>query len=284
MGNTEKSGRALKAIFSTATLNGAAALLMSADMGSLPASALYLYAALAGAWNKYQALDDSGVKINTGEGSGADLGAMARFLKNPSMTARILMAAALYNFADCGVNLVTGPEDEQAANALKAFGWACGFLGDNALRRLDAVNFTKGETLGGKPRSRLREAFNALTANPTIFYNGASMAFTMAILSSRGADGFSSLEGGLGMAALCVVLTGIGHAVRRTWQATKGDIETAQINDGVMNYCSSIAKATQGVVSFMSGKYWLAAAQAIFMASSLKVVHETRDALDRKTP
>lgn len=278
MNDQKKSDNALKSIFSTANLNGCAAVLMSMDMGSIPASVLYIYAILAGTWNKYHAL--KGARETAPE----ETGVVARILKDPSITARVLMAAAAYNFIDSGMDILTGPEGDQAVNVLRTLGWACGFLGDNALRRLDAVNFKKDETFGEKPRSKLRETFNALTANPTIFYNGASMAFTLAVLSSKASAGFSSLEGGLGLAALCLVLTGIGHAVNRTWKAAKGEIGTDQINDGVMNYCSSASKATQSIVAMMSGKYWLAAAQIIFTASNIKVIRETREALNKRAP
>jgi hypothetical protein len=284
MNHSEKPAKTrgiiLKSIFSTANLNGTAAVLMSLDMGSLPASALYIYAVLAGTWNKYQSLKNDGATD-----SGPDnTSAISRVLKDPSITARVLMAAAAYNFVDSGMDLLTGAEGEQAAHCLRMLGWVCGFLGDNALRRLDMVNFKKDATLGEPPKSKLRETFNALTANPTIFYNGASMAFTLALLSGKASNGFASLEGGIGLAALCLVLTGIGHAIRRTWKATKGEIDTGQINDGVMNYCSSASKATQSIVALMSGKYWLATAQLIFTASNIKVIQETREALGKKTP
>lgn len=277
MENLDKKSAALKAIFSTATLNGTAAVLMSVDMGSLPATALYVCAILAGTWNKYQSLQNDGkTEEQEGEKSG-----FARFLKDPSITARALTLAAGYNFIDSGIALLTGPEADQSANALRTLGWACGFLGDNALRKLDAVNFKKDTIFEEKPRSKLRETFNALTANPTIFYNGASMAFTLAALSSKTSNWLSTVEGSLGLAALALVLGGIGYASARAWKATKGEIGTDQINDGVMNYCSSASKATQGIVSLMSGKYWLAAAQIIFTASNIKVIRETNDALGK---
>ena len=87
----KKPDDALKSIFSTANLNGCAAVLMSLDMGSIPASALYIYAILAGTWNKYHALKGGG------ETSPEEAGVVARILKDPSITARVLMAAAAYN-------------------------------------------------------------------------------------------------------------------------------------------------------------------------------------------
>ena len=47
---------ALKAIFSTANLNGTAATLMSVDMGTAAATAMYVTAVAAGTYNKYQSL------------------------------------------------------------------------------------------------------------------------------------------------------------------------------------------------------------------------------------
>ena len=271
----EKPSPALKAVFSTANMNGTAALLMSLAMGSAPSSALYIAAVLTGTFNKYRSLKNSDAEPDR-------KGRLSRILMDPSITARVLMLAASYNFLDSSIDAITGPEEDQAANFLRMFGWSCGFLGDNALRKLDAANFQENKMPGTAKPSKLRVTFNALTANPTLFYNGASMAFTLAILSGKASSGFSSLEGGIGLAAMGLVLTGVGHAIRRAWKAAKGEIGTDGINDGVMNYCSSASKAAQSSIAIMTGNYWLAAAQLIFTGSNIKLIYETREALGKK--
>lgn len=261
----------LKAVFSTANLNGAAAVLMSVGMGSAVATALYAGAVLAGTGFKYAALRRGSGRAVSGISAAA-----------PTVTAGVFMLAAVWNFASAARDVFAGPEQGRAAGILRMAGWVCGFLGDNALRRLDGVNFREGGALGRAGQSRLRETFNALTANPTIFYNGASVAFTFAALRGREAAGLLSLENACGAAAAVLIAVGVAHAARKSWQAAQGAIAADGINDGVMNYLSSAAKALQAVATATAGNYWLAAAQSIFTASNVKLIYETRAALAKK--
>lgn len=271
---------ALKALFSTANLNGVAATLMSVDMGTGPATGLYIGAVLAGTYNKYHSLTS---------GDGGHKSIVLRAVSHPSITAAAFMLAAGYNFADSAYDLVAQPDSQVGYNLLRMGGWAAGFLGDNALRRLDRVNFRQSaERLGGSLKSSLTKTFNALVSNPTIFYGLASTGFVLAELAHRyNPDGsrmpmFSGVEGQLGAATATLVGLGIAYAARNTWRAIKGEIPHEQINDGVMNYMSSAAKIGYTVLAAATGYYGLAGAHAIFTASNIKVIYETRAALGKK--
>lgn len=277
MTSNNRLKNALKAAFSSANLNGAAAALMSIDMGAAPASVVYASAALAGLVNKYRALNNGGDETKSGSGN-----FFLRILTDPSITPRIFMGAAIFNFALSAYDFWAGNPEHQAENFLRMGGWVCGFLGDNALRRLDAANYKKDATVA-VDGSRLRETFNALTANPTLFYNGASIAFMMAMLSGGGEDILSTVKGEIAVAAIALISVGTAYALKRTWDAAAGKIGTDKINDGVMNYCSSLSKGMQSAVSFMTGGHVaLGCAQAIFTCSNIKVIFETRRALGKK--
>lgn len=268
---------AANAATSTASLNGGAATLMSIDMGAAPASVVYASAALAGLINKYRVLKNGGDEAESGRDN-----FFLRILTDPSITPKIFMAAAVFNFALSAYDASTGAPEHLTGNLLRMGGWVCGFLGDNALRRLDAANYKKDATVAVEG-SRLRETFNALTANPTLFYNGASIAFTMAMLSAGGEDILSTVKGGIALAAIALISVGTAYALKRTWDAAAGKIGTDKINDGVMNYCSSLSKGMQSAVSFMTGGHAaLGCAQAIFTCSNIRVIFETRKALDKK--
>lgn len=271
---------ALKAIFSTANLNGTAATLMSVDMGSQLATALYISAVAAGTYNKYHGLT---------KGDEGKKNILLRSVTHPSITAATFMLAAMYNFYDSTHDLFTQPSDQMGYNLLRMGGWAAGFLGDNALRRLDRVNFKQNaEQLGGSLKSSLSRTFNALVSNPTIFYGLASTGFVLAELAHR-YDGngknlpiFYAAEGKLGAATSALVGLGIAYAARNTWRAIKGEITHEQINDGVMNYMSSAAKIGYTVLAAATGYYGLAGAHLIFTASNIKVIYETRSALSKR--
>lgn len=275
---SEKLRNAWKALSSTATLNGGAATLMSYDMGAASATGVYLSAALAGAVNKYRALNNGGDAPKTD-------GFFLRILTDPSITPKIFMGAAAANFMLAAYSTVAGAPEDQSVNALRMAGWVCGFLGDNAMRRLDAANYRTAGTVAVKG-SRLRETFNALTVNPTLFYNGASVAFTLSLHGGGShAAAPSAAENLLLYGAVGLILAGTAHAVKRTWDAAQGRIATDKINDGVMNACSSVSKGMQSMVTTMAGGHpWLAAAQSIFTISNIKVIFETRRALGKKTP
>jgi hypothetical protein len=168
-------------------------------------------------------------------------------------------------------------------------GWIMGGLGDNALRRLDSVNFRpKAAELGASIKSKLKKTFNALVANPTIFYGLTSTGFVLAGLTVRADEAgnhlpmFAGAEGMLGAATASLVAFGIAYAVRNSWRAVQGKIPTEQINDGVMNYMSFFAKLGYTGLAFATGAYGLAGAHLIFAASSVKVIYETRSALKKK--
>jgi hypothetical protein len=275
-----KKTAALKAIFSTANFNGMGAALMSLDVGSALGTALYFAAVSAGTYNKYHSLTQGGDSRKS---------PALKFATHPAITAAAFMLAAGYNFGVSAYNLYTQPGDHVAYNLLCMGGWIAGFLGDNALRRLDSVNFKpKAHELGASMKSKISKTFNALVANPTIFYGLTSTGFVLAGLTTRtDAAGnhlpmFSGTEGMLGAATASLVAFGIAYAVRNSWRAVHGKIPTEQINDGVMNYMSFAAKLGYGALAFANGEYGLAGAHLIFAASSVKVIYETRSALSRK--
>jgi hypothetical protein len=272
----------LRAIFSTANFNGVGATLMSADVGSALGTVLYLAAVSAGTYNKYHGLTD---------GEGASKNAVLRAITHPSITAATFMGAAAYNFANATHDYMTQPSTHSAANLLIMAGWVCGFLGDNALRRLDSVNFVQnaGE-LGGSIKSKLTRTFNALAANPTIFYALTSTSFVMSGLTRRVDQAgnpvpvFSGAEGALGIGTSALVGAGLAYAGYRTWQAVHGRITNEQINDGKMNWMAFFAKLGYGALVFSTGEFGLAAAHLMFAGSSLKVIQETRTALKKEGP
>lgn len=271
---------ALKAIFSTANFNGVGATLMSVDVGSALGTAMYISAVAAGTYNKYHGLT---------QGEDGKKNAVLNALTHPAITAATFMGAAGYNFIDATHNYLTQPDELSVANLLIMGGWVTGFLGDNALRRLDSVNFKQNaKELGSSITSKLTRTFNALVSNPTIFYGLTSTCFVMAGLTHRvDAAGkplpvFSGMEGALGASTAALVGLGIAYAGYRTWQAVQGKITNEEINDGKMNYMAFFAKLGYGMLAFANGEFGLAAAHLMFAGSSLKVIYETRSALNKK--
>lgn len=278
--NTKKP--LLRAIFSTANFNGVGATLMSVDVGSGLGTAMYLAAVSAGTYNKYHSLTN---------GEGAPKNAILRVITHPSITAATFMGAAAYNFANATQAYMAQPGTHSAANLLIMGGWVCGFLGDNALRRLDSVNFVQNaNALGSSIKSKLARTFNALAANPTIFYALTSTCFVMSGLTNRidragnPVPVFSGVEGALGIGTSSLVAAGLAYAGYKTWQAVHGKITNEQINDGKMNWMAFFAKLGYGVLAFSTCEYGLAAAHLMFAGSSLKVIHETRTALKKEEP
>ncbi len=270
---------ALKAIFSTANFNGLGATLMSADVGSAAGTAMYVSAVTAGTYNKYHGLTQGTGRKNP----------LLNVLTHPAITAATFMGAAGYNFYTATQNYMSGSPEMAAANLLIMAGWVTGFLGDNALRRLDSVNFRKdAEQLGGAIKSKLRRTFNALVSNPTIFYGLTSTCFVLSGLTHRkDAAGnhipmFAGYEGALGATTATLVGAGLVYAGYRTWQAAQGRITNEEINDGTMNWMAFIAKLGYGLLAFVNGEYGLSAAHLMFAGSSLKVIYETRSALGEK--
>lgn len=274
-----KTRASLKAIFNTANFNGVGATLMSLDVGSALGTLMYFSAVTAGTYNKYHGL-------TKGE---ARKGPLLNALTHPAITAATFMGAASYNFYVAANNYMTQSNELALTNLLIMSGWITGFLGDNALRRLDTTNFNRNaKALGSSAKSKLRKAFNAVVSNPTIFYGLTSTFFVQSGLANRKDEAgnpvpmFSGPEGALGIATGGLVGVGIGYAAYRTWQAAHGKIPSDQINDGTMNYMAFFAKLGYGILAFASGEYGLAAAHLMFAGSSLKVIYETRAALSKK--
>lgn len=268
----------VKSIFNTANLNGSGALLMSVDVGTTWSTYLYGAAILAGTVNKYRGL--SGANDN-------NKGIM-NYITNPSVTACAFMIAAGYNFIDATTNFLTQPDELKAMNGLLMLGWGAAFLGDNALRRLDKVNFKQSaEALGRSMKSRISKTFNALCSNPTLFYGFASTGMVTAELAHRFDDignkipMFSGPEGVAAGATVALVGAGTAYALSRTWQSAQGKIPMEKINDGIMNSMAFLAKIGYTGLAFVSGQYGLAAGHLMFSISSLKSIFETRAALHK---
>lgn len=274
-----KDRPALKAIFNTANFSGVGAILMSVDVGSPLGTLMYICAVTAGTYNKYHGLTRGEARKNP----------LLNIVTHPAITAATFMGAAGYNFYVAAHNYATQPSEMAIANLLVMGGWVTGFLGDNALRRLDTTNFRKNaKELGSSVKSKLSKAFNAMVSNPTIFYGLTSTFFVQSGLANRKDEAgnpvpmFSGPEGALGIATGSLVVAGILYAAYRTWQAAQGKIPNEQINDGTMNYMAFCAKLGYSILAFASGEYGLGAAHMMFAGSSLKVIYETRTALNKK--
>lgn len=270
----------LRSVFNTANLNGCGALLMSVDVGTSWSTFLYAAAVMAGTYNKYHGLS----KNDTADKSGA-----MYYLTHPSVTAAAFMGAAGYNFINAANNLSTQPDEMKLTNLFFMAGWGAAFLGDNALRRLDSVNFRKSaNALGNSIKSKLTKTFNALCSNPTLFYGFASTGLVMAELAHRkdaAGQHMSMFSGPEGVAAALtgtLVCAGTLYALRRTWQAAQDKIPTERINDGAMNTMACLAKIGYTGLAFINGQYGLAAGHFMFSVSSLKTIFETRSALNKK--
>lgn len=274
-----KDRPALKAIFNTANFSGVGAILMSVDVGSPLGTLMYISAVSAGTYNKYHGLTRGEAQKNP----------LLNIATHPAITAATFMGAAGYNFYVAAQNYLSQPGEMALANLLIMGGWVTGFLGDNALRRLDTVNFRQNaQALGSSVKSRLSKAFNALVSNPTVFYGLTSTFFVQSGLANRKDEAgnsvpmFAGPEGALGIATGALVAAGIVYAVYRTWQAANGRIANDQINDGTMNYMAFFAKLGYSILAFASGEMGLGAAHMMFAGSSLKVIYETRTALNKK--
>jgi hypothetical protein len=270
----------LNSVFNTANLNGCGALLMSVDVGTDWSTTLYALAITAGTYNKYNGLS-KGVKD--------DAKSAMYYLTHPSVTAAAFMTAAGYNFIDATHNFMTGPEEMKLTNLFFMAGWGAAFLGDNALRRLDSVNFKKNaQALGNSIKSRLTKTFNALCSNPTLFYGFASTGLVMAELAHRQDEFgqkismFAGPEGTAAAATGALVMLGTMYALHRTWQAAQDKIPTEKINDGIMNSMAFLAKIGYTGLAFVNGQFGLAAGHFLFSVSSLKTIFETRSALHKK--
>ena len=272
------TNKLVKSVFNTANLNGSGALLMSVDVGTSWSTYLYGVAILAGTINKYRGL--SGVDVNRK--------GLTNYITNPSVTACAFMVAAGYNFIDATNNFLTQPDELKAMNGLLMLGWGAAFLGDNALRRLDKVNFKQSaEALGHSMKSRISKTFNALCSNPTLFYGFASTGMVTAELAHRIDDignkipMFTGTEGLAAGATIGLVGLGTAYALSRTWQCAQGKIPMEKINDGIMNGMAFLAKIGYTGLAFISGQYGLAAGHLMFSVSSLKSIFETRAALHK---
>lgn len=278
--NMSKKKHILKSIFNTANFNGCGALLMSVDVGTSWSTYLYATAIIAGTYNKYKGL---------AKGDNADKSNIMYYLSHPAVTAAAFMGAAGYNFYDATNKFFTQGDDMQLTNLFFMAGWGAAFLGDNALRRLDSVNFKKSaQALGTSMKSKLTKTFNALCSNPTLFYGFASTGLVMAELAHRtDAMGqplpiFSGPEGMAALATGALVGAGTLYALHRTWQAAQNKIPTEKINDGTMNTMAFLAKIGYTGLAFINGQFGLAAGHFLFSVSSIKTIFETRAALKNK--
>ncbi len=265
---------ALKAIFSTANLNGVGALLMSTNEGTTFSNVCYLIGIPSGTYNKYH---------NLTSGPESRKNPVVNVLTHPAATAAAFVTAAGYNLYHAVSTACANPS---RVNLLVAAGWACAIAGDNALRRLDSVNFREeSNPLGGSIKSKLKKAFNAVVSNPTLFYGWTSTFLVQSGLADNAAKNnvpmFSGLNGALGAATLALVGAGTIYALSRTAQAVQDKIPVEKINDGKMNAMACASKIAYTVVAFGEGKYGMSAGHLLFALSSLKTIYETRSALNK---
>ena len=263
-----------KASFNATNLNGVAAISLSIGMGSITGSLLFASAVAVGTYIKYKNLKG---EVVTDEAKQRNI--LQRIANDPSLTAKILMAAAGLNCLDATADIFLQDETKLVENITRAVAWGFGVLGDDALRRLDKINFKDLVERPAAKASKLKSAFKAATSNPAIFYNATNIAFLTNMMQETS---LTSPEGLFGAAIAGTFALGIGHSLRRTFQATKGVIHPDKINDGPLNILSAAGITGQSLFAASTGHYYVAGAQVIFAGSAIKSLFETRASL-RKT-
>lgn len=256
-----------KSAFNAANLNGLGAIGLSIGLGSSVGTGLFAGAVIWGTINKYYSLNDN----RTSPASGV----FGRLMYDPTITAKALMVAAGTN---CGASLVDAAlsdGSDSIQHTLNAMAWGAGVLGDNALRRLDKLNFTDHIDVK-KGVSKVRDSFNAVVSNPVVFYNATAMCFSLSMLSGEGGGLVEKIVGG---GTILGAASAISYAAYKAVNVVKNDLPVEDINDGVTNVISSVVPLGVGALGVLSGNYWVAGSQVIFGGSAIKSLYETRTAL-----
>ncbi|MFZ4763142.1 MAG: hypothetical protein ACOYK8_10030 [Alphaproteobacteria bacterium] len=261
---------ALKAIFNTANMSSMGAIFLSLGLGAREGAAIFAMAIVVGTYNKYQALTEKELL--------SQKNIWQKQMADPSLTAKIVMGAATINLLHSVYQLFNEPGNE-AMNITKASAWLFGLVGDNALRRLDKVNFQQNEDVVATKKSPLMASMEAMTYNPTFFYNLSNISMVAVLLQNPSNSAFDMLMGGI-TASLYVAAD--MHALKKSWAAAQGQISAQEVNDGIMNRLTSVGGVGQGVLAGVTGNFWVAGAQIMFATSSMFSLYETRLALRKK--
>jgi len=257
----------LRVLFSASNLNGFAAACLSYSLGSLPGTLLFVFAALIGCVNKYHAL--------TTQKSFQNL--LMRRLSDPSITAQVLMGAALINAVMAGWQFMTFSEPVLYYAALTC-AWTFGVLGDDALRRNDKTNFAN--LFQSKGRPVWLRVFLLTTRNPIFYYFFVNFFFALALFFSGG----NNEKGILLLTALIILSTisGIIYCVFKAFQFLTGAIQKSRMNGIEISLISNAVNMMLAFSAYMQDFHWMVLAQIIFLMANLSLYFETRSALDKE--
>ena len=260
-----------RAVFNTSNLSGLAAIFLSYSLGSLIGTFIFALAVIVGTVNKYRSLQDLHAPRNIFE----------RILNSPALTAQILMVGAGINFLNGLYDCFTSPQETIAYHLAITGAWFFGFLGDDAIRRNDNTNFTKGTK--AKEQSLLVKTFIFVTRNPTFYFLITNMLFAIAILLQLDKEhDMHTLIISSSFVTITVSILGVTYGIYRGFLMAKEKINPEQANDGVVNYATVIANLTISVQVGLQGFIWVALSQIIYAISNIIAIYETRSALAKE--
>ena len=267
----------LGSFFNAANFNGLGATIFSIGMGSLIGASIFMSAIILGSINKFislQSMDDTKASQSSNAKSSHIL---KRAIMDPTLTAKVFMLATAYNCADALYDAYLSQDVERTQSLLMALGWWLGCVGDNALRRLDSVNFS-ARTSSIKTSIDFWGIITAIISNPVIFYNSTVMCFAGSMLL---APNISSLEFITGIITISIVTASLVYAGYRGVMVAKLGHDIDSINDGVTNVIGALVTVGFGALGAASGNYWVMVSQFMFGSSCIKALFETRSALKK---
>ncbi len=262
-----------KSAFNTANLSGLAAVFLSYSIGSAAGTLVFLLAVLVGSYNKYQSV--------RGKYGAADTNPLLNLIRNPALTAQILMLAAFINFIKAGYNGFMAPDEQISYFICLSLAWLFGFLGDDALRRNDTTNFS--DPLLRNNQALWIKTFIYVTRNPVFYYLLTNLFFSSAIFLTPGSNQeSSSFLFFINTLAVITALSGVFYGIIRGVKMMKGIIDPSQTNNGVINFITVIMNLEIGIISMIQGLYWVVFAQILFAIANITCLYETRHALDKE--
>lgn len=254
---TTKYDILFKTLLSGSTLNAMAASLISFSMGSIIGTAIFLVALFLGTWNKYRSLrNDPDARLTT----------RLRFLRDPALTAKILLCAASLNMMCAIGDIIQYGVGEHGANIWMAVLWLFGVLGDYVLIRLDNANY-KGQKIQ-------KHALIALLMNPALYYKICTMIVAI-ILVQKVMIG--SLEFIIGWGIIITILMTIIYTALQTIIALK---RKQSKTSGHINIISGLASIGMAILAVTTADYAICVAQSLFALSSLRTLYEAKSALE----
>lgn len=274
MSATLKATAIKKSIFNAANLSGLAAIFLSYSMGSLIGTFIFIIAVIVGSLNKYR------TTINRKH---TEQKGFLKILNDPSLTAQILMVAALINFFKTGYDGFLVPPSESLYFVCLAIAWFLGFLGDNSLRRNDKTNFSFHVL--SKRLPLWIKTFIYVTRNPVFYYTVSNIFFSVAVLLNTNklhTIAETSILETLNILAIVTALTATFYGLWRGIQMIQEKITSEQTNDGVINFISIIVTFEIGAMAAIQGLYWVVVAMALYAISNIVHFYETRHALQKE--